>query len=211
MADAVSICNLALSFLGDTGTVASIDPAEKSAQARLCAIYYPVAKQAMLEMHDWSFAVTERKLDPLEEESTWKAVALLPSDCIHLIRVRDAKRRETHRPRPPRFYAFTSGPIPDGVLFMAQDGKIYAEAEEPVVTYVSSETPETRFPATFVTALAYYLAVELAGSRVKGKEGQALAQTLQKSFQSAFLLAKSRDVAQQQRRVDFVPKWLEVR
>ena len=48
MASAVDICNLALSHLGDTATVASLDPPEGSAQAEHCARFYPVARDALV-------------------------------------------------------------------------------------------------------------------------------------------------------------------
>ena len=62
MASDVEICNLALSHLGDTATVASIDPPEGSAQAEHCARFYPIARDALLEKHDWSWA-TRRSRD----------------------------------------------------------------------------------------------------------------------------------------------------
>ena len=51
MASVVDICNQALSHLGDSATVASIDPPEGSAQAEHCARFYPAALAALLEMH----------------------------------------------------------------------------------------------------------------------------------------------------------------
>ena len=56
MASEVDICNLALSHLGDNATVASIDPPEGSAQAEHCSRFYPIARDTLLEMHNWNFS-----------------------------------------------------------------------------------------------------------------------------------------------------------
>ena len=56
MADVVSICNLALSYLGDSANMVAINAPEKSTQAELCSRLYPTAVSALLDMHDWSFA-----------------------------------------------------------------------------------------------------------------------------------------------------------
>ena len=62
MASEVEICNLALSHLGDTATVASSDPPEGSAQAEHCARFYPIARDALLEMQNWKFATRRATL-----------------------------------------------------------------------------------------------------------------------------------------------------
>ena len=65
----VTICNLALSHLGDTAQVTSIKPPDGSVQAQLCANFYYQARNALLEMHAWGFATRRAVLaavsDPL--------------------------------------------------------------------------------------------------------------------------------------------------
>lgn len=211
MANAVEICNLALSFLGDRATVASINPPEQTAQAQMCATYYPIARSALLEMHDWSFATKRAILARLDDEddSGWNGVYQLPSDTMHVIRV---KPYGTENPlvRDGVQYPFFET-NPTDCRFDVLGRKLYTNAENPVAHYVSSEVSEGAFTPTFVTALAYYLAGQIAGARVKGKEGQTVAQTLQKQFMVALSIAKSRDANQQNRRTSFVPKWLAVR
>lgn len=58
----VSICNLALSHIGDTAAVTSIKPPDSSQQAQLCSHFYYIARDAMLEMGSWSFATKRVKL-----------------------------------------------------------------------------------------------------------------------------------------------------
>ena len=43
MASAVEICNLALSFLGDSGGVATINPPDGTTVSKMCAIFSPIA------------------------------------------------------------------------------------------------------------------------------------------------------------------------
>ncbi len=57
----VSICNMALSHLGDIAQVTSIAPPDGTMQAQLCANFYWSARNALLEMADWGFA-TQRQL-----------------------------------------------------------------------------------------------------------------------------------------------------
>ena len=70
MASPVDICNTALAYLGDVANVVSIDPAEGSAQAEHCARFYPLARDALLEMHDWGFATRRVALAGLANPTT---------------------------------------------------------------------------------------------------------------------------------------------
>ena len=90
----VGICNLALSHLGDTATVTSIKPPDSSKQAQLCARFYWVARDAVLEMHAWNFATRRATLALLQEvvcdseprvypdgsPATWRFQYALPGD-----------------------------------------------------------------------------------------------------------------------------------
>jgi hypothetical protein len=93
------ICNLALAHLGDTANIASL--LESSVQAQLCAQFYPVARNALLEMSTWGFATRRVKLalvtnptlaiaqgvDPSAQYGTWKYAYALPSGVINAIAV----------------------------------------------------------------------------------------------------------------------------
>lgn len=97
----VTICNLALSHLGDTATVVSIKPPDSSIQAQLCARFYFAARNALLEMAAWGFAtrrvalaqVTNPTLalaqaaDPTAECGSWRFAYALPSGVINVLAV----------------------------------------------------------------------------------------------------------------------------
>lgn len=56
MPSQVDICNTALSHIGDTANVTDISPPDGSAQAGYCAVFYPIALNALLEMATWGFS-----------------------------------------------------------------------------------------------------------------------------------------------------------
>lgn len=97
----VVICNLALGHLGDTATVASIMPPDSSVQAQLCARFYPVARDALLEMASWGFATRRVSLALLQEAvdgssprvypdnspATWRYMYALPNGVLNVLAV----------------------------------------------------------------------------------------------------------------------------
>ena len=210
MANAVSICNLALSFIGDSATVASIDPPEESVQAKMCAVQYPAALSALLEMHDWSFA--KRRIQVAKQSGVptfgWAGAYPVPSDCLHVISI------ESITPINGFFGIYTNSrrvvtDCSEFELGMTDTGLVlYTDLVNPVIQYTTSRVDEARFTPDFVMALAWYLASLLAGQRIKGKEGQTLARTCQDQFRIALSIAKTRDASQQNMRIDFVPTWI---
>ena len=57
MASDVDICNEALSHLGDSATVSSINPPEGSAQAEHCARFYPTTLATLFGTPTWAMAI----------------------------------------------------------------------------------------------------------------------------------------------------------
>lgn len=212
MADVVSICNLALSYLGDSANMVAINAPEKSTQAELCSRLYPTAVSALLDMHDWSFATKRKVIPELSDEDGfgWRKVFKLPSDTLRIISVKD------YIPQQPdcRITRWV-GTFPDHdsveADFEVKDAKLYSDVNSAAVEYISSNVDVSRFTPAFVVALSYFLAHQLVGARVKGKEGQTLAQSLYKQFQIALSTAKTKDASQRQDRIHFVPSWIKAR
>ena len=91
MSSVVDLCNLALSRLGDSATVASIDPPEGSSQAEHCSRFYPIARDSLLEMHDWKFATRRAPLSELTVDSfNWAHAYAEPNGALRIISVLDA-------------------------------------------------------------------------------------------------------------------------
>jgi hypothetical protein len=60
----VDICNRALSLMGESPVIQSID--EDTEQARLCRLFLPEARDTLLQMRKWSFATRRVALTPVK-------------------------------------------------------------------------------------------------------------------------------------------------
>jgi len=208
LASEVDICNLALAHLGDRATVSSISPPEGSAQAEHCARFYPVARDLVLEAHEWGFATKRANLALLSDTPPpgFRFVYQLPSDCRNIIDLID--------PNAPTFYpvderfghwqddSFTLGPVPYELEARA-DGTavIYTCLESAIVRYVASITDTTKFSAQVVDTIAWLLAAYLAGPVLKGDEGAEMAQSCMKAYQLSLGQAMSNDANNRRRSV----------
>jgi hypothetical protein len=192
MASVVDICNLALSNLGDTATVSSIDPPEGSAQAEHCARWYPIARDALLEMHGWSFASRRALLALLENPVTqWRYCYAAPVDMVNPISVLPpeadsdmvipASLPQTSTPTWPESYWM---PIPNTAAapqeFAVESSAtgapvIYTNQEGALLRYTSRDVDPTRFSPLFVRTLAASMSSMLAGPLLKGDAGMAAA------------------------------------
>jgi hypothetical protein len=153
MASAVDICNLALAHIGDEATVSSIDPADGSAQASLCARFYPIARDALFAKFAWSWAQKRATLAELTTApAEWGFAYALPADYNRALEVIDA-----------------SGQRVDYVVEVDEDGvsAIYTNLEDAVLRYVANVTDTSKFSPLFVSALSWLLASYLAGPITK--------------------------------------------
>jgi hypothetical protein len=91
----VTICNLALSHLGDTANVQSIAPPDSSVQAQKCAQFYYPARNALLEMANWGFATRRATLASVSANPTldsngngpWQFAYAVPSEMLNALAV----------------------------------------------------------------------------------------------------------------------------
>lgn len=200
MASEIDICNLALANLGDAATVASINPPEGSAQAEHCARFYPIARDSLLEMHDWAFAMKRVALPLLATNPTlqWSYAYGAPSDMINVISVLDSQSPDdasaplltdaiiTGYPAPPSVDSMTAYQmLPQMGLYTPQpfsleagaDGSdvLYTNQENAALRYAAKVTDPTKFSPLFVTTLAASLTSMLAGPVLKGEAGATMA------------------------------------
>lgn len=184
MASEVDISNIALAHLGDAATVASIDPPEGSAQAEHCAIFYPIARDALLEMHDWGFATRRVALAQLTNETTaWAYCYARPNDMIRAIGVLDPTAADDSSVAVPTVTGWAGAPLTNGGIYTPRefalesrvDGAevVYTNQADAVMRYVSRVTDTSRFPPLVVICLGHFLASLLAGPVVKGSAGAA--------------------------------------
>ena len=203
MADAVAICNLALSYIGDSASVASIDPPDETATAQMCATMYPFAVSALLERFDWSFATRYAPLAPYADAEShgWKKAYAVPSDCMRAIRVRASGMQHMPEPKGAHYEIVIDGDHP----------VLLTDVESPVLYYITSNVNPALFSQNFAVALAWYMAIMLAGQRIKGREGFTMSQNLTTQFERALAEAKRLDASQQKKSLLFTPRQLEVR
>jgi hypothetical protein len=86
----VSICNLALTHLGDKAAVVSIS-APTTAQEQYCATYYPIARDLTLESHCWAFNTVRKALvtSSVTPPSTWQYAYDAPANMLRLLAIMD--------------------------------------------------------------------------------------------------------------------------
>ncbi len=201
MASVVDIANLALAHLGDDANVASINPPEGSAQAEHCARFYPVARDALLEMHDWTFATRRATLKALNKDTfNWDYAYAYPSGALRILTVLPAE----------------ASPEDDGEEFETDtdtDGTalIRSNLDDASVRYTISVSDTTKFPPLFTSALTWLLASYLAGPVVKGDAGRAEAKRCMMMFQAFLAQARISDANQRKKTPTHTPEWIELR
>ncbi|MFZ2972236.1 MAG: hypothetical protein WA049_06320 [Ferribacterium limneticum] len=198
MASEVDLCNLALSRLGDSATVSSIDPPEGSAQAEHCSRFYPIARDSLLEMHDWKFATRRTTLSELTVDSfNWAHSYAEPNGALRIVSVLDATQSAEDESYP---FAAESGD--DGAAL------IYTNLQYATVRYVARVTDTTKFSPLFADALAWLLASHMAGPLIKGTAGQAAAKACYANFNLVFSYAKVSDANQRKSDPTHTPGWI---
>ncbi|SEB24794.1 hypothetical protein [Paraburkholderia sartisoli] len=208
MASEVDICNLALAHLGDRATVSSISPPEGSAQAEHCARFYPIARDMVLEAHEWGFATKRANLALLTDTPPpgFQFVYQMPVDCRNIIDLID--------PNAPTFFpidercghwqddAFTMPAVPYE-LEARGDGTavFYTNLENAIIRYVASVTDTTKFSAQVVDTIAWLLAAYLAGPVIKGDAGATMAGACMKAYQISLAQARTNDANNRRRSI----------
>lgn len=222
MASEVQICNVALSHLGDTATVASLNPPEGSAQAEHCARFYPFARDTLLEMHNWSFA-TKRVVLPLLNviNGQWLYTYQLPSDNINIISVLSSEA-------PDDYSALSYMPTDTGYqpFFMAPPAMSYTpqrysiemlstgqqvictNQENALLRYTYRVTDTTKFSPLFTMALSWLLSSMLSGPVIKGDAGAAEGKRCYDMFMRHFVEATQSDAVQRDIKPNQVVPWI---
>lgn len=179
MATDVDICNLALSSLADPAQVKAIDPPDGSVQAGMCARWYPIALQQMLESFDWSFAKRSLILPELQETQPrprGQRAFRLPADCARIVAVQDLHGR---------------------LLEFEQEGDVLlVRYAAPELVYITREIMPSILPTLFVEALSLLLASFLVGPLRRSDSTSQTAQNLLQLYQVALAKAKEFDANQ---------------
>lgn len=187
MASDVDICNIALALLGDQAAVTSINPPDQSTQAGYCSRFYPIARDALLEMHAWGFSTTRAALAEVNNpSSSWKYAYATPSDVLNYLEVIDPEVADDYSVglQMPNTIP---GSLQSGLgIYAAQPYQIETDPvsgaqilltnqENAVLRYTRSVSDPTQFSPLFIEALALLLSAKLAGVLIRGADGRAAA------------------------------------
>lgn len=213
MSSEVEICNLALAHLGDSATVASIDPPEGSAQAEHCARWYPIARNSLLEMQEWGFATTRALLAELSNPfPQWQHAYARPADCLKVLAILPADAtsdvansfsndRFLHGAVPALCTVYTPQDFTTEIDANTGNQIILANQENALVRYTRAVTDTSKFSPLFTDTLGWYLASYLAGPVLKGETGINVGQAMLKialGLLSNAALSSANQRAQQQ-------------
>jgi hypothetical protein len=192
MSSEAEICNLALAHLGDSATVASIDPPEGSAQAEHCARWYPIARDSLLEMQEWGFATTRALLAELVNPFTqWQHAYARPSDCLKVLAILPSDSTGDLANSYPQDCLYPSVTAPMLTIYSPQDFTTETDAAtgnqiiltnqmSALARYTRSVTDTSKFSPLFRDTLGWYMASYLAGPVLKGETGINVGQAMLK-------------------------------
>lgn len=179
--------------------MASIAPPEGSAQAEQCARFYSIARDTMLEMHDWRFA-TKRVVLALSAASDtweWAYAYAVPANYLRLLKIlpeTGSAQDDTE--------AFDQ-------MVDADDGQvILTNCANASLIYTTRVTDTTRFSPLFVDALGWLLASYLAGPIIKGDAGKAESKACLGHFGMTLAQAKISDANQRKTTPTHNPAWI---
>lgn len=174
----VDVCNLALANIGDKADITSINPSDGSRQADLCARYYPLARDLLLERHRWDFTIRQTALTALTTTRTeWDYAYRLPTDFSGAIAIlaKDSTDDQIVEGVPlPQPFAIEADKNFDLVM--------YTDMGDAQLRYTAKTTDSSKFSQSFIHALSWRLASMLAGALIKGDVG---AQAVQSATQMA--------------------------
>jgi hypothetical protein len=237
----VSICNLALGYLGDTADVSSISPPENSVQAQLCAQFYPIARDAMLELGSWGFATTRKKLallatnpaaqgvlnNGVPDAATWLYCYGMPADVINVLAVLSAEANNDYEstygisnqgsfPYPPGCVSMPGSPTytpQPYALETLEDGTeiVLTNVPDAVLRFTRAVTDTTKFSPLFTVALSHMLASMLAGPILKGDKGAAEAKNQLALAMSFEGKAEASDANQRKNNIEPAVSWIRGR
>lgn len=204
MATDVDICNLALSHIGDVSNIQSVSPPDGSAQAAHCARFYPVARDALIESHNWSFAVKYLQLAELTNDRTeWDYKYGLPADMLNAISIASLGQTDDT--------SVATGGVPQPFSIEADAAGnlvLYTDIETAVLRYTRKDISAGVFPPLFVMALSWKLGALLAGPVVRGEAGTAAAKHCEGMAAMYQNNAKIADSNKRQVKVEHIPTWI---
>lgn len=187
------ICNLALAHINQTQTTISNLDTDSGTTASQCRIHYDVARRFVLSDFTWSFATKRVALADIgSPPPEWLYRYDYPSDCLKFMDIQRLTR--------------TDLPIEFSVEAEA-DGSglsILTDTDDATGIYIFDVENTSLFSPSFVTALSWYLASELAPSLSGDIDLQQAALTV---YRQTLMAAQAIDSRQSGRGVELDAPW----
>lgn len=210
MASDVDIANLALARLGDDATIATLDPPEGSVQAERASRFYPIARDALLEMHAWAFATRRANLGLLTQSNNqWQYTYAVPNGAVNILAILDpAATDDTSAFLTDTNSINFNAVFPDDLVYTQplytpqpftvetlDDGTqvILTNQQNALCRYTTRVTDTSLFSPLFIDALGWYLASMLAGPIYKGEVGMQMTTSCMEVFTRIFNQATTSD------------------
>jgi len=182
----VDICNVALGLIGQSATIASIDPPEQSNEAQKAALFWPSVRDQTLAAHTWSFAVRRigLALSSVTPPTPWLYTYAKPGDCVKFIGVRDPNAIDDAKNEACRLGSESGAEV------------IYSNIELAVGVWVHREVNSALYPPSLVVAQQYLMASRLAGPIITGTAGMQAADSMLQKGMGYLKMAKTEDASQ---------------
>lgn len=185
--DSVQICNLALMMAGIPPITSFQD---ENNNAKQCKTFFPVLRDRVLRDHAWSFACAFYDLQVLDEESPdpdYRFVCALPGDLIRVLNV--------------------VGDFP----YRMFGGKLLIDHHPARIHYIRRVEDPSLFDETFVEALQYLLAAEIAMANTRDPN---LISFYRQEYERRLAVARSIDSSENRFEAQNSPRrsrWIESR
>lgn len=159
MASEVDVCNLAMSHIGQDANITAIDPPDGSPEADHCEAFFPIARDAMLAAHSWSFntqraTLTELATNP--QEALWGYAYQLPNLCLTPLKVLFDESTDDTESQPFIIETLESG---------AQ--VLYTDVEDAQLVFRWKQTDLVKWSPNAIICLSWLLAHFVAGPITK--------------------------------------------
>ena len=168
------ICNLALSHIGVTKNISNVDT-ENSVDAEQCRQFFPIALKESLEECRFSVAQNTKSLELITEEplEEWDYAYRYPADCLFV----DSILRDNDY-NGLSYTNRTNAIKEDGlydveyiVSYFNGDKVIFTNQENARIRYTKNVDIGAKFSAKFEIGLSYLLALYIAPTVSKGRQG----------------------------------------
>jgi hypothetical protein len=205
----VEICSLALTRIGHLPVMSLTGGASAPKAETLCALHYPICRDALLRSHPWNFAIMRSTLaqDSTTPNHEFDYRHALPSDCLKVLRT----SWEASGFTGAAVYGFPgqSGYANETIPYRIEGRYLLTNESTVSIEYIARITDVAQFDDMFVDVLAQRIAAEIA---MPLTDNASLMQGIWKIYAEKLAEARTNDAQEGTPRaiVDLSP-WIQAR